>query len=355
MNFNELIIKEEIQQKEKQEKKLSSNKKDDINYELDIEDEFDYDYSKKIDIIRAESQNSNIKNGNNDIKDRNNFFLFREKRKSEPFKHIVKDIKKNDSIAGENSIKLENKKIQIYSYNLNEKEQNILEDLYIFEYMGEFNDIGNKEKNEDIEFLIIDYQKQKNNYKIYEYILEKKIIIDFTTFLLEYINENNTEIDGDLIAGVKKNLFTISINNIAFENRKLKKNIFNNSANKCINDYYFIISKSIDAQESRILNKIILDFFNANILKNPILSNRSKSADNKGSIKNKKTKIKEEFKTNSNNKIYLITREKTLNNYFNLKENYAGLIIPNYIYNSFLNGELLDLENQDIFNKYKFL
>ena len=221
--------------------------------------------------------------------------------------------------------------------------------------MGEFNDIGNKEKNEDIEFLIIDYQKQKNNYKIYEYILEKIIIIDFTTFLLEYINENNTEIDGDLIAGVKKNLFTISINNIAFENRKLKKTIFNNSANKCINDYYFIISKSIDAQESRILNKIILDFFNANILKNPILSNRSKSADNKGSIKNKKTKIKEEFKTNSNNKIYLITREKTLNNYFNLKEKYAGLIIPNYIYNSFLNGELLDLENQDIFNKYKFL
>lgn len=184
--------------------------------------------------------------------------------------------------------------------------------------MGEFNDIGNKEKNEDIEFVIFDYEKQKNNYKIYEYILEKIKLIDFTTFLLEYINENNTEIDGDLIAGVKKNLFTISINNIAFENRKLKKNIFNNSANKCINDYYFIISKSIDAQESRILNKIILDFFNANILKNPILSNRSKSADNKINIKNKKTKIKEEFKTNSNNKIYLITREKTLNNYFNL-------------------------------------
>ena len=51
---------------------------------------------------------------------------------------------------------------------------------------------------------------------------------------------------------------------------------------------------------------------------------------------------------------YLIGKEKVNNIKFLKKvKYYKGVISYKYIYDSFLNGELLDLNEQEIFNKYK--
>ena len=266
----------------------------------------------------------------------------------------------NINKKGENEIKSNYEKIKIFSFNLVEKERTILENLFVFEYMGDLMDKINLDNNFNIKYLITDFEKERYNYKIYNYFISKTIIIDFATFLLEFINEDESYIDNNKFKIINDELFNISINSNINKNKKTKENLRINNLNKCNNSINFIISRVLSINESKTLIKLINDYLSGNVLDNIIVQKRSKSADNniKNSQSTKKNKANKTFKPKDNfpnpiNKTYLITREKTLTDFFKLKEKYDGIIIPNYIYDSVINGEFLDLEDNIIYDKYK--
>ena len=92
---------------------------------------------------------------------------------------------KNNLNLNSNNIK----KINILSFNLDEKEIQSLLNLKYFEYKG---DLKEKFINYDIiynevEYILLELNKSKYNWEIYKYIFDKKIIIEFTAFLLEFI------------------------------------------------------------------------------------------------------------------------------------------------------------------------
>ena len=219
-----------------------------------------------------------------------------------------------------------------------EKERNILENLFVFEYMGDLMDKINLDNNFKIQYLITDFGKERYNYKIYNYFISKTTIIDFATFLLEFINEDESYIDNNKFKIINDELFNISINSNINKNKKTKENLRINNLNKCNNSINFIISRVLNINESKTLIKLINDYLSGNVLDNIIVQKRSKSADNniKNSQSTKKNKANKTFKPKDNfpnpiNKTYLITREKTLTDFFKLKEKYDGIIIPNYI------------------------
>ena len=131
----------------------------------------------------------------------------------------------NINKKGENEIKSNYEKIKIFSFNLVEKERTILENLFVFEYMGDLMDKINLDNNFNIKYLITDFEKERYNYKIYNYFISKTIIIDFATFLLEFINEDESYIDNNKFKIINDELFNISINSNINKNKKTKENL----------------------------------------------------------------------------------------------------------------------------------
>ena len=192
-------------------------------------------------------------------------------------------------------------------------------------------------------YIILDYKKMQKNWELYKFLIDKKYVIDFTTFLLEFINEEDLKnylIQNKEIINILKN---ISVNNelsILNRNNKMIKNLFNNNFQKEIS---FIISKLIEKKESEIIYKLLQNFLNATIMEEKMNDKRSKSYN--------KNNIKDDKKKNFN--IYLIAKEVSLNKYFDINNTYKGIISPVYVYDSFLKGQLLDITNNDIYKKYK--
>ena len=93
---------------------------------------------------------------------------------------------------------------------------------------------------------------------------------------------------------------------------------------------------------------------------NDIKNNENKIQEEGQEVTNEKSNIIKDYKINNNNddpKIegtYLISKEK-INSIKFLKKvkYYKGVISYKYVYDSFLNGQLLDLNDKSIFEKYQ--
>ena len=316
-------------------------------------------------------------------------------------------------------------KINIITYKLGPKEIQCLKSLNNFEYKGNINNKEENEKNKTIydssNVIILEKDKLLYDWKMYEFLLDKKIIIDFTLFLFEFISGDN------IIANNNKNeliekMNEISVNNeFYFFNKKMRLqkrsmiqslNIVDNiiskekgePLNQQINEnessFYFLINQDIQDEEKKVIQKLLKNYLKANIIninipkkrpksitsqinvnltkiekrsKKNILQNNLEVIKESKAIKSDENKIQEEKeeitkdKLNiSNDKInndgqkiegtYLISKER-INSITFLKKvkYYKGVISLKYVYDSFLNGQLLDLNDKDIFEKYQLV
>ena len=99
------------------------------------------------------------------------------------------------------------------TYKLEEKEIKGLKTLNNFEYKGNINNINENDKTiyNNSNIIILEQKKVKYDWKMYEFLLDKKIIVDFTSFLLEFISGDNCEnIDSNKLI---EKINEISINN----------------------------------------------------------------------------------------------------------------------------------------------
>ena len=316
-------------------------------------------------------------------------------------------------------------KINIITYKLGPKEIQCLKSLNNFEYKGNINNKEENEKNKTIydssNVIILEKDKLLYDWKMYEFLLDKKIIIDFTLFLFEFISGDS------IIANNNKNeliekMNEISVNNeFYFFNKKMRLqkrsmiqslNIVDNiiskekgePLNQQINEnessFYFLINQDIQDEEKKVIQKLLKNYLKANIIninipkkrpksitsqinvnltkiekrsKKNILQNNLEVIKESKAIKSDENKIQEEKeeitkdKLNiSNDKInndgqkiegtYLISKER-INSIAFLKKvkYYKGVISLKYVYDSFLNGQLLDLNDKDIFEKYQLI
>ena len=109
------------------------------------------------------------------------------------------------------------------------------------------------------------------------------------------------------------------------------------------------------------MQKLLKNYLKATIIENNA-GKRSKSYNNKNTnnIKNinasnsdKKINIIKENELPNKNKIYLISKEIPMNNYFNIGIYNNFIISPSYVYDSFLKSKLLDLNDFNVYKKYE--
>ena len=324
-----------------------------------------------------------------------------------------------------NNVKKTLEKINIITYKLGPKEIQCLKSLNNFEYKGNLENKDGNEKNKNLydssNIIILEKDKFLYDWKFYEFLLDKKIILDFTLFLFEFIgNDNNTSHNTDELL---EKINQISINNeFYFFNKKIRLqkrsmlqslNIVDNlmskergeSTNQQINEndskFYFLLNQDIQEEEKKILQKLLKNYLKANIININMPKKRPKSLTSQININLKK--IEKKSKKNINlevikesqdiNNVENNIQEEKMNNQINSKENknkinnnkkennkeepkiegtyliskekvnsikflkkvkyYKGIISCKYIYDSFLNGQLLDLNEKDIFEKYQ--
>ena len=338
----------------------------------------------------------------------------------------VLSISKNqEAKAEQNNMKKTLEKVSIITYKLEPKEIQCLKSLNNLEYKGNLENKEDNEKNKNLydssNIIILEKDKCLYDWKLYEFLLDKKIIIDFTLFLFEFIgNDNNSFNNMDEFL---EKINQISVNNECyFFNKKIRLqkrsmlqslNIVDNliskekgeSINQQINEndskFYFLLNQDIQEDEKKILQKLLKNYLKANIININIPKKRPKSVTSQININLKKiekkskkninlevikesqdiinveNKIQEENinnqmdskenknKINNNKKedinedpkiegTYLISKEKVNSIKFLKKvKYYKGIISCKYIYDSFLNGQLLDLNEKDIFEKYQ--
>ena len=188
-----------------------------------------------------------------------------------------------------NNLTKDFKKINIMSFKLKESEIQSLKTLKFFEYLGEINkEIKDVENSYfEIEYIILELDNVKYNWETYKFLLDKKIIIEFTAFLLEFINEQNFEENEKRIKFIMSKLNKISINNDLIFFNKNYKNLYNNQNNYSLNDktilnnkIKFFISKLININESKIIVKLLKKYLKGNIIDEKNKSKKSKSSDN---------------------------------------------------------------------------
>ena len=350
------------------------------------------------------------------VKNENNYIL-----------ELNQDNGKVLSLPNKPEMNLTSEKVNIMTYKLEEKEIQCLKTLINFEYKGNLDNLNDTNKiiYENSTVIILELKKVIYDWRMYEFLLDKKIIVDFTSFLLEFINGDKSEnIDScKLIEKINE----ISVNNeFYFFNKKkrMQKRTFMQSLNIIDNilskdkkeqicqqqndaesKIYFMINQDINDNEKKILQKLLKNYLKGNIINTNMPKKKSRSFVNQ--IKLNLEKITKKTKKNSlevinendlsnkeNNKneienleynnegnndngnsnnnnisseiecknneeqkiegIYFITKDKINNIKFLKKVKYfKGIISYKYIYDSFSNGQLLDLGEQDIFEKYK--
>ena len=306
------------------------------------------------------------------------------------------------------------------TYKLEQNEIQCLKSLNNFEYKGNLNNNDDKDKFKDIynisNIIILDKNKSLYDWKLYEFLLDKKIIIDFTLFLFEFIS-------GDIVYNNMDELIEkinqISMNNefyyfnkkIRLQKRSMMQSLtivdnliskergesINQQMNENENKFYFLLNKDIPDDEKKILQKLLKNYLKANIINMNLPKKRPKSVANKinnnlkkiekrskkfnlevikesNNIKNDENKINEEkeniavindetINKSKNTTIkeepniegtYLISKEKINSIKFMKKvKYYKGVISIKYVYDSFLNGQLLDLNDKIILEKYQ--
>ena len=193
----------------------------------------------------------------------------------------VLSISKNqEAKAEQNNMKKTLEKINIITYKLEPKEIQCLKSLNNLEYKGNLANKEDNEKNKNLydssNIIILEKDKCLYDWKLYEFLLDKKIIIDFTLFLFEFIgNDNNTFNNMDELY---EKVNQISVNNeFYFFNKKIRLqkrsmlqslNIVDNliskergeSINQQINEndskFYFLLNQDIQEDEKKILQKL---------------------------------------------------------------------------------------------------
>ena len=312
-------------------------------------------------------------------------------------------------------------KINIITYKLGPKEIQCLKSLNNFEFKGNLNNKDDTEKNKNLydsaNVIILEKDKFIYDWKMYEFLLDKKILIDFTLFLFEFITGDSVTCNN--VNELVEKMNEISVNNeFYFFNKKMRYqkrsmmqslNIVDNiiskekgePANQQNNEneskFYFLLNQDIQDDEKKVLQKLLKNYLKANIININIPKKRSKSVTSQININLKKiekkskkninlevikettdiksdeNKIQEEKKdiekdTSKNitkDKIknkeepkiegtYLISKEKVNSiNFLKKVKYYKGVISQKYVYDSFLNGQLLDLNDKSIFEKYQ--
>jgi len=311
-------------------------------------------------------------------------------------------------------------KINIITYKLEEKEIQCLNSMTKFEYKGDlknpFADYGSLYSSASV--IILDKERSKYDWKMYEFFMDKKILVDFASFLFEFMTE---KIDEDVInaKNTLDKLNKISINEEAyFLNKKIRyqrrsllhtynivENISDHKKDRedKMNDsqsFNFVINKDIMGGEKRIIHKLIKMYLKANIIKIDFNPKRSQSVgpgmkyrfkiENKSKINEiinkckkdiffinkvyeKRNKmdisddksIDDESKNDDNEKseekkdikgdTYLISKEKVSSRGFLKKiPNFKEIISYKYILDSFWAGKLLNLNDENILKKYQF-
>ena len=324
----------------------------------------------------------------------------------------------------ENNIKKTTEKINIITYKLDPKEIQCLQSLSNFEFKGNIDNKDETQKNKSLydsaNIIILEKEKYIYDWKIYEFLFDKKIIIDFTLFLFEFINGDNATYDN--VDNLAKKINEISINNeIYFFNKKMRyqkrsmmqslnivDNIIskekgeqnNQQTNEIDLKFYFLLNQDIPEEEKKVIQKLLKNYLKANIININIPKRRPKSVTSQINInlnkiekkskkninldvikeqenceiKNDENKIQEEKqeinndksineksdKINNNNNdqkiegTYLISKDKVNSIKFLKKvKYYKGVISIKYVYDSFINGQLLDLNDKNIFEKYQ--
>ena len=324
----------------------------------------------------------------------------------------------------ENNIKKTTEKINIITYKLDPKEIQCLQSLSNFEFKGNIDNKDETQKNKSLydsaNIIILEKEKYIYDWKIYEFLFDKKIIIDFTLFLFEFINGDNATYDN--VDDLVKKINEISINNeIYFFNKKMRyqkrsmmqslnivDNIIskekgeqnNQQTNEIDSKFYFLLNQDIPEEEKKVVQKLLKNYLKANIININIPKRRPKSVTSQINInlnkiekkskkninldvikeqenceiKNDENKIQEEKqeinndksineksdKINNNNNdqkiegTYLISKDKVNSIKFLKKvKYYKGVISIKYVYDSFINGQLLDLNDKNIFEKYQ--
>ena len=324
----------------------------------------------------------------------------------------------------DNDIKKTTEKINIITYKLDPKEIQCLQSLSNFEFKGNIDNKDETQKNKSLydsaNIIILEKEKYIYDWKIYEFLFDKKIIIDFTLFLFEFINGDNATYDN--VDDLVKKINEISINNeIYFFNKKMRyqkrsmmqslnivDNIIskekgeqnNQQTNEIDLKFYFLLNQDIPEEEKKVIQKLLKNYLKANIININIPKRRPKSVTSQINInlnkiekkskkninldvikeqenceiKNDENKIQEEKqeinndksineksdKINNNNNdqkiegTYLISKDKVNSIKFLKKvKYYKGVISIKYVYDSFINGQLLDLNDKNIFEKYQ--
>ena len=374
--------------------------------------------NKTINEIEKKSKKNNDKKKS---KDENSNYILDFDQKTDK-KIVLK--KQNDIIS--NSMKV---KINIITYKLELEEIQCLRSLNYFEYKGNLN--NNNENDDKIynnaNIIILERKKDIYNWKLYEFLLDRKIIVDFTSFLLEFINSDKSY-NNDSEKLIEK-INEMSLNNeFYFFNKKKRMqkrtmiqslNIINNiilknkkeknyqQQNDIGNKFYFMINQDINDDEKRIFQKLLKNFLKGKLINTNRPKNLTRRVSSQINLKiqkkSKKTK-KKNFETqkenifkmyNNNSKekekekniyiikkkneimdnknalnkenipesenkfkkiedIYLISKDKVNSiKILNKTKYYKGIISYKYIYDSFINGQLLDLNKKEIFEKYK--
>ena len=312
-------------------------------------------------------------------------------------------------------------KINIITYKLGPKEIQCLKSLNNFEFKGNLNNKDDTEKNKNLydsaNVIILEKDKFIYDWKMYEFLLDKKILIDFTLFLFEFITGDSVTCNN--VNELVEKMNEISVNNeFYFFNKKMRyqkrsmmqslnivDNIISKEKGEQINQqnneneskFYFLLNQDIQDDEKKVLQKLLKNYLKANIININIPKKRSKSVTSQININLKKiekkskkninlevikettdiksdeNKIQEEKKdiekdTSKNitkDKIknkeepkiegtYLISKEKVNSiNFLKKVKYYKGVISQKYVYDSFLNGQLLDLNDKSIFEKYQ--
>ena len=376
--------------------------------------------NKSMNEIEKKSKKNNDKKKNKD--ENNNYIL--------DFDHKTDEIivlKKQNDIKS-NSMKV---KINIMTYKLELKEIQCLRSLNYFEYKGNLNNNENDDKiYNNANIIILERKKDIYDWKLYEFLLDRKIIVDFTSFLLEFINSDKVY-NNDSEKLIEK-INEMSLNNEFYFFNKKKRiqkrtmiqslNIINNiilkdkkeknfqQQNGIGNKFYFMINQDINDDEKKIFQKLLKNFLKAKLINVNMPKNRIRRVSSQINLKiqkmSKKTKKKNfeaqkenilKIDNNNNSKekekekeknihiikkmneimknknalnkenileyvnksqkiedIYLISKDKVNNiNILNKAKCYKGIISYKYIYDSFINGQLLDLNEKEIFEKYK--
>ena len=349
-----------------------------------------------------------------------------KKKNNDENKNYILEFNQNSdkilSLPKQNEIKLssEKAKINIMTYKLESKEIQCLRTLNNFEYKGNLNNNEDDEKiYNNASIIIVEQKKVIYDWKLYEFLLDKKIIVDFTSFLLEFINRDISDNNDSEILIEKIN--EISVNNEFYFFNKKKRiqkrtilqslNIIDNiiikdkkdqnyqQQNYFENKFYFMINQDIKDNEKKIFQKLLKNYLKANIINTNMPKNCYRSASSQINLKMQKMSKKKKFEANKENILlrdYENTKENNLNIIKNLDKNnkddnilnnnitefknetqkktgtyliskdkpnnikflnkvkyYKGIISYKYIYDSFINGQLLDLNEKEIFEKYK--